>query len=147
MKIKKLGIVAAAAIMGISVAAPAATTVQASPYSDAFWGSFNGYLVGRAVDEGIQEGTRAYHKYKHDKKVYDYKANHATFHIKHKAYIYNKYGRRLGKKYFLTNDGRNYNTPKRTYTYRGVKYYKSGYWKGQPVYVRVKDTAFTHVAD
>ena len=54
MKIKKLGIVAAAAIMGISVAAPAATTVQASPYSDAFWGSFNGYLAGRAVDEGIQ---------------------------------------------------------------------------------------------
>lgn len=102
MKIKKLGIVAVTGIMGISVAAPAATTVQASPYSDAFWGSFNGYLVGRAVDEGIQEGTRAYHKYKHDKKVYDYKANHATFHIKHKAYIYNKYGRRLGKKYFLT---------------------------------------------
>lgn len=102
MKIKKLGIVAAAAIMVISVAAPAATTVQASPYSDAFWGSFNGYLAGRAVDEGIQESTRAYHKYKYDKKVYDYKANHATFHIKHKAYIYNKYGRRLGKKYFLT---------------------------------------------
>lgn len=53
MKIKKLGIVAVTGIMGISVAAPAATTVQASPYSDAFWGSFNGYLAGRAVDEGI----------------------------------------------------------------------------------------------
>ena len=39
MKIKKLGIIAAAAIMGISVAAPA-TSVQASPYSDAFLGSF-----------------------------------------------------------------------------------------------------------
>ena len=50
MKIKKLGIIATAAIMGISVAAPAATTVQASPYSDAFWGSFNGYLAGRAVN-------------------------------------------------------------------------------------------------
>lgn len=49
MKIKKLGIIAAAAIMGISVAAPA-TNVQASPYSDAFWSSFNGYLAGRAVN-------------------------------------------------------------------------------------------------
>lgn len=49
MKIKKLGIVAAAAIMGISVAVPA-TNVQASPYLDAFWGSFNGYLAGRAVN-------------------------------------------------------------------------------------------------
>lgn len=49
MKIKKLGIIATAAIMGISVAAPA-TNVQASPYSDAFWGSFNGYLAGRAVN-------------------------------------------------------------------------------------------------
>ena len=49
MKIKKLGIIAAATIMGISVAAPA-TNVQASPYSDAFWGSFNGYLAGRAVN-------------------------------------------------------------------------------------------------
>ncbi len=49
MKINKLGIIATAAIMGISVAAPA-TNVQASPYSDAFWGSFNGYLAGRAVN-------------------------------------------------------------------------------------------------
>lgn len=49
MKIKKLGIIATAAIMGISVAAPA-TNLQASLYSDAFWGSFNGYLAGRAVN-------------------------------------------------------------------------------------------------
>lgn len=49
MKIKKLGIIATAAIMGISVAA-LATNVQVSPYSDAFWGSFNGYLAGRAVN-------------------------------------------------------------------------------------------------
>ena len=35
--------------MGISVATPA-TNVQASPYSDASWGSFNGYLAGRAVN-------------------------------------------------------------------------------------------------
>lgn len=146
MKFKKLSVIAAAAIMGVSVAAPA-TTAQASVFSDSFWGSLNGYLAGRAIDEGVQEGKHAYHEYKRQNKAYTQKANHATFHIKNKAYFYNKYGRRLGKKYFLTNDGRNYNVPKRVYVYRGVKYYQSGYWKGQPVFVRVKDTAYTHVTD
>ena len=52
MKIKKLGIIAAAAIMGISVAAPATSrnSCDSGSYSDAFWGSFNGYLAGRAVN-------------------------------------------------------------------------------------------------
>lgn len=146
MKFKKLSIIAAATIMGVSVVVPT-TTARASVFSDSFWGSLNGYLAGRAIDEGVKEGTRAYHKYKRQKRAYDYKANHATFHIKRKAYIYNSNGRRLGKKYFLTNDGRNYNVPKCVYTYRGVKYYQSGFWKGKPVFVRVKDTAYTHLAD
>lgn len=145
MKLKKLITLVVAAVLGVSAIAPATSQVaEASIFSDSFWGGVTGYLAGRAIERGYRRGKRIYNSAKSRERAMDNVADHVTFHIKHRAYLYYRNGRRVGRQYYMSRGINNYEVPAHVYCIHGQKFYRAGKVHGRYVYIRVKDTAYTH---
>lgn len=161
MKFKKLAIMATAAVMATSTAAPAVaqTTVQASTFADdlhtvagdirARNAAAAGKVIAGLASAAVAGAVFAQKAHQIDKHV----QNRLTFHLKRKkVYLILKNGKRAGKKYYLLrNRGKSvlsWPVPKRKYKIHGKKCYKVGKTRsGKTVYLPVKYTAYTHMVD